>query len=403
MPKYINAIASRLKPSETLAVKTKAAELRAGGREIVDLSIGEPDFDTPAHIKAAAEKAMARGKTKYTDAAGIKELRGAIAEKLRRENGIEVDAAGVIVTNGGKQALAEAFQVMLDPGDQVLVIAPYWVSYPAMIELAGGQAVVRHTRPEDQYKLRPAALKQSLNAKTRCVIINSPSNPCGVMYNARELAELGEVLAQHDCLIVSDEVYEKMILGETKFSSFLQACPALASRTITVNAFSKTYAMTGWRVGYAAGPKEFISAMGKLQGQTTSNVNSIAQYAALAALSGPQDCVETMRQSYRRRLGLALEILSGVRGIKIPCRPEGSFFLLLDFSELQAEAAPKQAAKVSSSDAFVNCLLEEAGVALVPGVAFGEPSTVRMSLAAADQDLIRGLKAIERTAKALLA
>ncbi len=393
----VNKMALKLKPSETMAVKARALALKAEGKSIVDLCAGEPDIDTPDFIKEAALKALKDGKTKYTNSSGIPELREAIAEKLHKENLINVKPSQVIVTNGGKQALHHLFQVVLDPGDEVIIPSPYWVSYPPMVELAGGKSVIVPTAASNGYKMSAEALSKAITPKTRCVIINSPSNPTGAGYTKSELAALGAVIVKSSSLVVSDEVYEKICYGGFKFASFVEACPDLAERTVTVNAFSKSYSMTGWRVGYAAGPAQIINAMGNYQTQSTSNVNSIAQYAAVAALKGPQDFLIPMVNSFSRRIDLALEIISKTSGLSVPVRPEGAFYLFVRFDELKAKLCTKG---IKSSTDFINFLLEQAGVASVAGEAFGDDGAFRISVSASDNDVKEGLSRIKTVLEA---
>lgn len=388
---YTNARIQKVKPSETLAVKARAAELKAQGRSIIDFSTGEPDIDTPEHIKEGARKALVDGKTKYTAVNGIPELRTAIAEKLTKENKIAATPETVIVTNGGKQALDVAFEVILEPGDEVIIPAPYWVSYPPMVELAGGKPVIIKTDIESRYKITPDQLKAALTPKTKCVVFNSPSNPTGMGYTAKEITELAKVLANHSTLIISDEVYEKLTFDGYTFKSFAEVAPELASRVVTVNAFSKTYSMTGWRVGYATGPKEIIAAMGRYQSQSTSNVCSIAQYAALAALKGPHDFIASMITSFQRRMKTAIEILGTAPGLgKIPM-PDGAFYLFIPYDKARFQNGPL---KLSGSAQFTNMLLEKAGVAAVAGEAFGDDAAFRISVGAADDQIKAGAQAI---------
>jgi aspartate aminotransferase len=395
---YINKRASKLKPSETLAVKARAAELKAQGVNVIDLSAGEPDFDTPEHIKDAARKALKDGKTKYTDVSGIKELRDAIAAKLKKENGADADFSNVIVTNGGKQALEELFEVLVDAGDEVVIPAPYWVSYIPMVELPGGTPVIARAKPENGFKLTPAELEAAITPRTKAVIINSPSNPTGAAYSAAELSALGKVIAKSKALVVSDEIYEKITYGDFKFASCAQAMAEIKDRVITVNGFSKAYAMTGWRLGYASGPKEIISAMAKYQSQTTSNVCSIAQYAALAAITGSHDFLAAMVQSFDRRMNMALGIIERIPGLRVMCKPEGAFYLFVRFEEL---AKKVQTEATKSSAAFVSYLLDTAGVAAVPGEAFGDDRAFRISVASADDNIRAGLERIGEAVKKL--
>ena len=394
----VNSKIKNLRSSETLAIKNRALELKAQGKSIIDLSTGEPDFDTPEHIKAAALKAMQAGKTKYTAVPGIKELREAVADKLRRENKVCCDADSVIITNGGKQALQEFFEVFLEPGDEVIVPAPYWVSYPPMIYLARGESVIVPTSADNNYKLTPDLLKAAITPKTRALVLNSPSNPTGACYSAKEYQELARVIEDKNILVISDEVYEKLCFVPGTFSSFAEAVPALADRTVTVNAFSKTYSMTGWRVGYAAGPKPLIAAMGKLQSQSVSNVCSIAQYAALEAVTGPQDFINGMVDKYRSRVHMAADIVKTTPGLRLPHLPDGAFYLFINCSEIISSGA--LAAKgVKDSTSLAAYLLEEAGVACVPGAAFGDDSAIRFSIAAADESIKQGFERIKQALK----
>lgn len=394
MDSCINRRVRELKESATLAVMGKAAQLRAQGRDIVDLSTGEPDIDTPEHIKDAARQALAAGRTKYTPVAGIAPLREALAQKLSRENRIPTEPAAVVVTNGGKQALHEIFDVVLEPGDEVIIPAPYWVSFPAMVQLSGGTPVEVYCGPAQGYKLRPEDLERALTPRTRILIFNSPSNPTGAVYNPDEVRALGEVLQRFPrVIIVADEVYEKVLYGGASFSSFAALLPELAERTVTVNAFSKSYSMTGWRVGYATGPKQLIAAMIRHQSQTTSGVSSVGQYAALAALEGPQGFIQEMVQSFARRIDAFEQRLPEIRGIQLPFRPAGAFFLFLRVEPLLAG----HGGRFPSAASLAEFLLEEAGVATVPGEAFGDPAALRVSVGAADQQIDAALTRLNAT------
>jgi aspartate aminotransferase len=394
-----NRKSAQIKPSETLAVKARANELKAKGKTIVDLSTGEPDIDTPEHIKEAANKALREGKTKYTPVQGIPELREAIAQKLTGENGIATEAKQVIVTNGGKQALYSLFDVTLEPGDEVVILAPYWVSYPVMVEMAGGKPVIISGDPKAGYRVSPAQLKVALTPRTRFVVLNSPSNPTGLGYSAAEQKALGEVIAPTGALVVSDEVYEKVTFGGFEFVSFEKACPALKGRVVTVNALSKTYSMTGWRVGYAAGPFEIIDAMIRHQSQSTSGINSISQYAAVAALKGPHDFIATMNQNFSRRIEMALQELLKAPGLALHCKPQGAFYLFIDFVGLRGATTNPA---VANSTAFTNYLLDSSGVAAVPGSAFGDDGAFRISVAASDAAVEAGAKGIRTAVEQLL-
>lgn len=389
---FTNIRIGQIKPSETLAVKAKAADLKKLGRSIIDLSAGEPSMDTPQFIKEAACRALEEGHTKYTNVAGILELREAIAEKLRKENSIKADAESVIVANGGKQAIYSFFDVILDEGDEVIIPAPYWVSYPPAVELCRGKPVILHARPENGLKITPAELKARMNERTKCVIINSPSNPCGVTYDAAELRELGKVIAEYPrCLVMSDEIYEKIVFGGFKFTSFAAATPEIADRVFTVNGFSKSYSMTGWRLGYAHGPLEIIKAMGRHQSQTTSNVCSFAQYGALAAITGSNDFVKGMAATYEIRMAEAISKLIKVDGLKVECEPKGAFYIFLNFKNF-LEKNPNF--NITGSAQFAEYLLDKVGVACVPGEAFGDNFAVRLSVTASEQQLNDGIERI---------
>lgn len=384
----LNRMASLLKPSETLAVKAKATELSAKGRTIIDLSSGEPDIDTPEHIKEACIKALRDGQTKYKPVQGIPELRNALSKKFEIENKLAYSPSEIIVTNGAKQALFNYFLVTLNPGDEVIIPAPYWVSFPAMVEIAGGLPKIVHCGPQSQFKISAQQLDQAISPKTRCVILNSPSNPTGAAYSDSELTALAAVLERHPHVsIVSDEIYEKVIFGDFVFKSFAAIAPSLKNRILTVGAFSKTYSMTGLRVGYAAGPKEIIAAMSNLQGQSTSNVSSICQYAAIAALEGPQDFIKEMNLSFYRRIEVGMKNLTQVSGLDVPVKPTGAFFLFADYSKSE------RLSKYNSTE-LVTAMLEKCGVAAVQGVAFGNDKAFRISVSVTDEAVQKGTQLI---------
>lgn len=391
----LNSRIQQIKPSATLAVKAKATELKRQGREVIDLSCGEPDIDTPEHIKEAMCDALRKGKTKYTDVAGILELRSALSNKFKNENQIDADPSSVVITNGGKQALYELFDVILNEGDEVIVPAPYWVSYPPMIEMCRGNSVIVRCGIDTDYKITPEALERALAPTTKAIILNSPSNPTGMGYSAEELKALGEVLKRHHALIISDEVYEKVVFKGYKFTSFAAANPDLAERTITINAFSKSFSMTGWRVGYATGPKAIIQSMAKHQSQTTSNINTPAQYAAIAALEGPTEFLKEAVENFERRTDVALHLVKDAKGIDVPKRPDGAFYLFLRLDEL------KEKGLISGSTEFATQLMEKAGVAVVPGIEFGDDGAVRISTAASDETVKNGVQKICEFAESL--
>ena len=381
---------ARVQPSATGAVLARATELRAEGRDIISLGAGEPDFDTPEAIRQAAVEAIATGVTRYTPVDGTAALKTAICDKFRRENGLEFDVSQVIVPSGAKQALFNLCLARLGPGDEAIVPAPYWVSYPHMVRLAGAEAVIVHAGIEQDFKTTPAQLEAALTANTRLLILNSPSNPTGASYTRAELSALGQVLEQWPNVVVAaDDIYEHIHWAEEPFVSFAAACPSLADRTVTTNGVSKAYAMTGWRIGYAAGPKALISAMRTVQSQSTSNPCSISQQAALAALEGDQTPVAEMATAYRSRHDLVVGALNRLPGVE--CRPgEGTFY-----------AFPKVTGVLKSLGladdlALTELLLEKANVAVVPGSAFGAPGYIRLSFASSEAMLTEALNRIER-------
>jgi aspartate aminotransferase len=399
---YINRRFKSLAPSATLAVKQKATELKALGRSIIDLSTGEPDIDTPDHIKEAALQAMSQGKTKYTAVPGIPELRKELATYYSKQHQVTYTDANTIVCNGGKQAIYQFLSVVLEQGDEVIVPAPYWVSYPPMVELAGGVPRVVSTKATDRYLMTPELLEKSLNPRTRVVILNSPSNPTGMGYSREHLSALGEVLRDaikqgkvgDHLLILSDEVYEKLTFSHFSFCSVSSVLPDLQDRLVTVSACSKTFSMTGWRVGWALGPTPLISAMSKYQSQTTSNVCSIAQYAGLAALRGPLDFLDGMIASFARRTELARANIAKIPGLSLHHAPDGAFYLFPRIDELC------ESGKVKDSVDFASRLLELAGVAIVPGTPFGDDRAFRMSTASSDENIAEGLRRLaEATAR----
>ena len=373
--------------SDTLRMTALAAELRARGVSIVALSAGEPDFPTPPHVRAAGELAIERGHTRYTAVGGIPELRAAIAEKLTRESGIPTEARDVLVTAGAKQALYNACVALFGPGDEVLVPAPYWVSFPAMVRLARATPVVVETTRESGYKVAPDDLRRALTPRTRGLILNSPSNPTGAVYDEAELAALGELCAERGLWVLADEIYEKLCYERPAAPSFAAAAAAARARTITVNGFSKTYAMTGWRLGYAAGPRAAIAAMEVLQSHSTSNASSVSQHAALAALverAASERALAGMRAAFRERRDRLVAGLAGLAGVATAV-PQGAFYVWSDVRGLLA------ARGVPGSDALCERLLAERGLALVAGSAFGAEGHVRWSFAASLEEIEEGL------------
>jgi aspartate aminotransferase len=386
---------SRVKPSATIAVTQKARELKAAGRDVIGLGAGEPDFDTPQNIKDAAIDAIRRGETKYPPVAGIAPLREAIAQKFSRENGLDYKPAQTIVGTGGKQILYNAFVATLNPGDEVIVPAPYWVSYPEMVALNGGTPVFVETRLEDGFKVRPEALEAAITPKTKWVLLNSPSNPSGAAYSRDEIKALTDVLLRHSHVwILTDDMYEHLVFGGFEFTTPAQVEPALYDRTLTMNGVSKAYCMTGWRIGYAAGPVELIKAMEMIQGQQTSGACTIAQFAALEALSGPQDFLPGFREAFERRRDLVVSMLNQARGLNCPS-PEGAFYVYPSCAGAIGLKSPSGKTLESDVD-FVSELLEQEGVAVVQGSAFGLGPNFRISYAAADSTLEEACSRIQR-------
>jgi aspartate aminotransferase len=381
----------RIKPSPTLAVDARAKELKAQGKDVISLGAGEPDFDTPQHIKDAAIRAIREGFTKYTAVDGIPSLKHAIVEKFRRENQLAFTPDQILVSVGGKQSFFNLAQALLDTGDEVIIPAPYWVSYPDMVLLADGMPVIVKAGIEQGFKIRPEQLEGAITPRTRLFVVNSPSNPTGVAYTRSELAALGEVLRRHpQVLIATDDMYEHILWAKEPFSNIVNACPDLQERSIVLNGVSKAYAMTGWRIGYCAGPKPLIAAMKNVQSQSTSNPTSIAQVAAEAALVGDQSCIAPMLQAFRERHDHVVARLNRIRGVR--CLPaQGAFYAFPDFNSAMTSAG------FANDVALAEHLLNAAGVALVPGSAFGADGYLRLSYATSMQTLDKALDRIEKT------
>ncbi|WP_026784371.1 pyridoxal phosphate-dependent aminotransferase [Pleomorphomonas koreensis] len=391
---------ARVKPSATIAVTNKARELKAAGRDVIGLGAGEPDFDTPDNIKEAAIKAIRDGKTKYTAVDGIPELKAAIALKFKRENGLVYKPAEITVGTGGKQVLYNALMATLNPGDEVLIAAPYWVSYPDMVLLAGGTPTFVEATIETNFKLTAEALEKAITPKTKWFIFNSPSNPSGAAYTRDELKALTDVLVRHPHVwIMTDDMYEHLVYDDFVFTTPAEIEPSLMSRTLTVNGVSKAYCMTGWRIGYAGGPAELIKAIATIQSQSTSNPSSISQYAALEALTGPQHFIAENNKVFKERRDLVVSMLNQARGIHCPT-PEGAFYVYPSCAGLigKKTAAGKV---IASDDDFVTELLEQEGVAVVQGSAFGLGPNFRISYATATKDLEEACVRIQRFSASL--
>ncbi len=388
----------QLKPSETLAISTKAKALRAQGRNIIDFGLGEPDFATPSNIIRAAEHAMAEGFTKYTPPAGLPALRQAIASKFKRENDLDYAPEQIIVSCGAKQALYNVAMVLLDAGDEVLIPGPYWVTYPTQVLLAGGTPVIIPTTVADDFKITGDLLRRYLTPKTKGIILNSPCNPTGAVYTPAELEDLARVLLDTDLFIITDEIYEHIIYDGLKQISIATLDPALKARSLVVNGFSKSYAMTGWRLGYCAGPREVIEMCDRLQSQTTSNATSFAQVAGIEALTGPQDSVLAMAQAFEQRRNFVVQRLNAIPGITSNA-PHGAFYIFPNIAALFGRRA--QGKPLTTAAAVADYLLEAAGVALVPGDAFGDEHYMRISYASSMAELEDGLGRIDRAVQQL--
>jgi len=391
MSSKLSARVQAVKPSPTLAITARAAALRAEGKDVIGLGAGEPDFDTPDHIKAAAIEAINSGKTKYTAVDGTASLKQAIIDKFKRDNGFDYAAEQILVSVGGKQSFYNLAQAILDAGDEVIIPAPYWVSYPDMTLLADGVPVVVECGAETQFKITPEQLAAAITPKTRLFVINSPSNPTGMAYSKDELAALGEVLRQHPhVLIATDDMYEHILWDAGSFVNILNACPDLTDRTMVLNGVSKAYSMTGWRIGYTAGPANIIKAMKKIQSQSTSNPTSISQYAAEAALNGSQQCIADMMVHFKQRHDYVVDRLNKMPGVNC-LSTDGTFYVFPSVTGL-IDAIDG----VNDDLELAEYLIEKAGVALVPGSAFGSPGFARISIATSMENLSNALDRIEK-------
>jgi aspartate aminotransferase len=392
---FLSDTLSRVKPSPTIAVSNLAAELKAQGKDVIGLGAGEPDFDTPQNIKDAAKAAIDAGRTKYTAVDGIAELKQAICKKFERENGLSYKPSQVSVGTGGKQILYNALMATLNPGDEVIIPAPYWVSYPDMVLLAGGTPVIATATIETNFKLTPEALEAAITPKTKWFIFNSPSNPTGAGYTRAELKALTDVLLRHPHVwIMSDDMYEHLVFDGFEFCTPAEVEPALYERTLTCNGVSKAYAMTGWRIGYAAGPENLIGAMRKIQSQSTSNPSSVSQWAAVEALNGPQDFLADNVALFLRRRNLVVEMLNAADGITCPT-PDGAFYVYPSIAGCIGKTSP-DGKKIDTDEDFATALLEEEGVAVVFGGAFGLSPNFRVSYATSDENLREACSRIQR-------
>ncbi len=380
----------RVKPSPTLAVTARAARLKAQGKDIIGLGAGEPDFDTPAHIAQAGIEAIRSGFTRYTNVDGIDELKDAIVAKFERDNQLTYERAQILVSSGAKQSIYNLCMAVLDPGDEAIIPSPYWVSYPDMVLLADGLPVMPFAGLAQGYKISPRQLAAAITSKTRLVLLNSPCNPTGAAYTRMELRALGEVLIEHPRIVIgTDDMYEKIYWGPEPFCSLAQVVPELYNRTVTINGVSKAYAMTGWRIGYCGGPKELITAMATIQGQSTSNPSSISQKAAVAALTGEQECVARMNEAFKERRDFVVRALNGLPGIS--CLPgAGTFYAFAEVSRAITALGCRDDAE------FTELLLNEAGVAVVPGSGFGAPGHIRLSFATSLPTLEKALDRMSR-------
>ncbi len=383
----VNAV----KPSPTLAITARASEMRAAGKDIIGLGAGEPDFDTPEPIKQAAIKAINDGFTKYTAVDGIPDLKQAIIKKFKQDNNFDYQANQILVSCGGKQSFFNLAQALINPGDEVIIPAPYWVSYPDMVLLADGIPVIVETTQSQQFKITSEQLRAAITDKTRLFVINSPSNPTGVAYSLAELKALGEVLKDHpDIIIATDDMYEHILWNKNSFVNILNACPELYDRTMVLNGISKAYSMTGWRIGYAAGPTSLIAAMRKIQSQSTSNPTSISQKAAVEAISGDQSCIDTMLVEFKKRHDYVVKELNSIEGIEC-LTTDGTFYVFPNVEKLIS-----QLDGIDTDLDYAEYLIEKAGVALVPGSAFGCPGHIRISIATSMKNLENALDRIKK-------
>lgn len=384
--------AMNITPSITLAITAKAKELKGAGVDVVSFGAGEPDFNTPKNIMDAAIKSMEEGKTKYTPTSGIIELREAICKKLKEDNNLSYNSNQIIVSTGAKQCLADVFMAILNPGDEVIVPIPYWVSYPELIKLADGVPIFVEGKEENDYKYTLESLNKVVNDNTKAIIINSPNNPTGTVYSIEELKDIAEFAKKHDLIIISDEIYEKLIYDGKKHVSVASLSEDAYNRTIVINGFSKSYAMTGWRLGYAAGNAEVIKLMTSVQSHVTSNTNSIAQYAGVEALNGPKDEIEKMVKKFEERRNLMIDRIKSITGLSI-IRPKGAFYVMINLENYLGKSINENV--INNSVDFSRELLEHEKVAVIPGSAFGLDKYIRLSYATSEELILKGLDRIE--------
>ncbi|GAA6138269.1 pyridoxal phosphate-dependent aminotransferase [Arenicella sp. 4NH20-0111] len=397
---YASSTLELVKPSASAWVSQSAKKLRSQGKDVIDLGLGEPDFDTPSHIIDAAHQAALNGQTRYPPTDGTSELKQAVVGKLKRENGVQFESPEVIVSNGAKQVIFNALMATLNPGDEVLLCAPYFGQYKDMVVILGAKPIEVECKAENRFLMTPDSLESAIGERTRWLILNSPSNPCGATYTRSELEELGRVLSQHrNVLVLADEIYEHIVFDDFKFVSFGLACPELRPRTLIVNGVSKAYAMTGWRIGYGAGPQALISAMTKVQSQISSGACSVAQAAAAAALNGPQDSVTLFRKSFEARRNAVVERVALIEGLSLD-KPHGAFYAYIDCADCIGRKTPSGQSIESDTD-FTQYLLEDALVAAVPGSAYGLSPFFRISTATSEEVLMSALDRIESSVKKL--
>lgn len=388
----LSKLARELKPSATLAITAKAKEMKSQGIDVIGFGAGEPDFDTPENIKEFAKRSIDNGFTKYTAASGIDELKNAIISRIKEDYNVEYEKKEIFVGSGAKHVLYNLFQVLLDLNDEVIIPAPYWVSYPEQVRIAGGKPVILKTEQNNGFKVKPSEIQNVITDKTKILVLNYPSNPTGVTFTKEELVEIANLAEKNDLIIISDEIYDKTLYSETKHTSFVQINDSIKDRTILVNGVSKTYSMTGWRIGYAAGNKKVLAAMNNLAGQSTSNPTSIAQKASVEAFSGPQDKVNEMVVEFKKRRDFICKELNNINGISCLV-PDGAFYVFPDISYYFGKEYKN--VKIENSVDFADFLLNEAKVAVVPGIEFGSDKNIRISYATSMHDIKEGIKRIK--------